>query len=64
MSRTRFEAAREVPLTDTELKYLEKLVERDLHALRGGKSYGEAPAAQLFLERLSCKLSRVLRRAL
>lgn len=64
MSRTRFEPAREVPLTETELKYLEKLVERDLTALRGGKAYCDAPATQVFIERLEGKISRVLRRAL
>lgn len=62
MSRTRFEPAREVPLTPTELTYLARVVDRDLAALRNGKDIWSSPSSMVFVERLQTKLSRALNR--
>lgn len=60
--RTRTELAREVPLTQTELYYLARILDRDIRAMRGDKQQWDAPAATVFVERLQSKMQRALQR--
>lgn len=58
--RTRFEAAREVPLNSSEITYLQRLVERDATAVRGADNAWK-PVLSL-IERIATKLSRAQQR--
>jgi hypothetical protein len=54
--RTRYEAAREVPLTRAEITYLQRLVERDIVAVRGADNAWK-PALAL-IDHVAAKLAR------
>lgn len=58
--RTRFEPAREVPLNAAEITYLQRLVERDVTAVRGTDSAWRPVLA--LIERVQSKLSRAQQR--
>lgn len=58
--RTRFEPAHEVPLTTAEITYLQRLVERDVTAVRGADNAWKP--VLVLLERVGVKLSRAQNR--